>query len=499
MKKWLFVMVVILTAALFQGNETVFADQAVIQTDNMNVRSGPGTNHDSIGKVHTNESYTIVDKKGDWLKIKWNGKTGWVAAWLTKVKTDSASPGGTVYTTKYDYLRIRSDAGLNGTIKGHLMKGDQVQAQDKTGKWVLITHSGIKGWVHSDYLTTKSVKKESSSTTGSNSSDQTVKGKVKVGTDVLNVRSQGSLQGKVLTQIQRGQTYEYIGEQNRWIHIKWGNGKTGWVAGWLVNKVEDNSSTKADTSITLSYNGTNIRSGPSTNDKILGRAHKGDQFQVLSKEGQWYKISYSGKTAYVAGWIVEESGKGSQTATPVSSGSLNGKTIMIDAGHGGRDPGAIGRNNSLEKNLTLSTAQKLKNQLESKGAKVLMTRTKDEYISLSIRSYYAKRSDADAFVSLHLNSAPSGVTARGINTFYYHSKDKGLATSVQNSVVDFTGLNNRGILNGNFHVLRENNKPAVLVELGFISDAREEQTVRTNQYQEKASQGITQGLINYFK
>lgn len=63
MKKWLFVMVVILTAALFQGNETVFADQAVIQTDNMNVRSGPGTNHDSIGKVHTNESYTIVDKK----------------------------------------------------------------------------------------------------------------------------------------------------------------------------------------------------------------------------------------------------------------------------------------------------------------------------------------------------------------------------------------------------------------------------------------------------
>lgn len=507
MKKGLFIFILLLGAFVTYESDRVYADQAIVQVDHLNVRTGPSTNYDRIGQVQKNQSYAIVEAKGNWLKIKWNGKTGWVAKWLTKVKTESKASASS-YTSKYDYLRIRSTAGLDGKIKGYLMKGDRVQPQGTRGKWFLIKKGNIEGWVHGDYLTKNSSSNSSSDSKEKGTKETSANGKVKVGTAVLNVRSGNSTKGKILTQVRKGQVYEYIAKKDRWYKIKYDKGKTGWVAGWLVNETSTNSDSSSgsetnhansETYVSLDYNSTNIRNGPSTNHKVVGRAHKGDRFDVITKEGQWYKIDYKGKEAYVAGWIVKEQKESSDPTPTTPSGSLKGKTIMVDAGHGGRDSGAIGRSSSYEKNLTLDTAYLLKKELENQGAKVLMTRTKDEYISLSIRSYYAKSSNADAFLSLHYNSAPLNIAATGINSYYYHSKDQKLASSIQSFMISHTGLRNRGAKKGNFHVIRENNKPAVLLELGFLSDAREEQTLRTSSYQKRVSQGITEGLIHYFK
>ncbi|WLR46168.1 N-acetylmuramoyl-L-alanine amidase [Halobacillus litoralis] len=501
MKKGIIFFIFILGVLSFYETPSVYADKAVIQVDHLNVRTGPGTNYDRIGKVHTRETYMILDKKDDWLKIQRSGKDGWVAKWLTKVKADQVTAER--HYSKYDYLRIRSAPNLDGKIEGYLMKGDVVEPKKKDGKWVYVQKGSTKGWVHGDYLTkqnseTHEPPKEKEADEGPSS---TVKGKVKVGTAVLNVRSENSTRGRILTIIRKGETYEYIAKKDRWYQIKYSSGNTGWVAGWLVNETDNdqtNTPASKNTYVSLNYNGTNLRSGPSTNYKIVGRGHKGDRFEVLSKEGQWYKISYNSKTAYVAGWIVEEVNQESASTAPATSNSLKGKTIMIDAGHGGRDPGAVGRSGSFEKTLTLDTAFLLKSQLESKGAKVLMTRTNDQYISLSIRSFQSNRSNADAFISLHYNAAPLNIIARGLNSYYYSPNDKALADALQTSLVSQTRLRDRGTKKGNFHVIRENNKPSVLLELGFLSDAREEQTVKTRSYQMKASQGITEGLINYF-
>ncbi|WP_146812753.1 SH3 domain-containing protein [Halobacillus faecis] len=501
MKKGIIFFIFILGVLSFYETPSVYADKAVIQVDHLNVRNGPGTDYDRIGKVHTGETYTILEEKDNWLKIKRSGKDGWVAKWLTKVKAEQATSGS--YSSKYDYLRIRSAPNLDGKIEGYLMKGDVVEPKKKDGKWVYVQKGNTKGWVHGDYLTKDNRETHEPPKEKEADEDQssTVKGTVKVGTAVLNVRSDNSTRGRILTTIRKGETYEYIAKKDRWYQIKYSSGKTGWVAGWLVNETDNNQTntpTSKNTYVSLSYNGTNLRSGPSTNYKIVGRGNKGDRFEIISKEGQWYKISYNSKTAYVAGWIVEEVNHESVSTAPKTSNSLKGKTIMIDAGHGGRDPGAVGRSGSYEKTLTLDTAFILKSQLESNGAKVLMTRTNDEYISLSIRSFHSNRSNADAFISLHYNAAPVNVIASGLNSYYYSSKDKALADSLQASIVAHTGLRDRGTKKGNFHVIRENNKPSVLLELGFLSDAREEQTVKTRSYQTKASQGITEGLIHYF-
>lgn len=509
-KKAFFLLLILFTAFLWGQKSPVQADTAIIKVDYLNIRTGPGTDHQRIGQVHSNQRYSIIEEKNNWLKIKWNGKEAWVAKWLTNVQKDKKPTVTNSYSSKVDYLRIRSEAGLHGSIKGYLMKGDLVSAGQKKGNWIFIEDGQVKGWVHSGYMTKKESNieppsqpaKETPQKKPETAADLPTKGKIKVGTAILNVRSQGSTKGNVMTQIRKNQVYDYINEQDRWVQIKLEDGRIGWVAGWLVNKVKDQPETNpatpsTSTLVSLQYNGTNLRSGPSTSYEIVGKGNKGEEYKVINKQGQWYQILYGNRKAYVAGWIVTELEKEHKESS-IITGSLKGRTIMIDAGHGGKDSGAVGRAGTYEKTLTLATSKKLKQLLESKGAKVLMTRDEDEYYALNIRTIYANRANIDAFISIHYNSAPWHVVASGVSSYYYHNRDKNLASSIQSEIALQTGLKNRGIHYGNFHVIRETKKPSVLLELGFVSDAREEQTIRSSQYQKKVSEGIVKGLINYF-
>ncbi|MFG6148413.1 SH3 domain-containing protein [Halobacillus sp. B23F22_1] len=492
MKGWL-ALLFILTGLIWVMPATAHADTADVQVNNLNVRSGPSLSDSVLGKVQKNESYSVVDKKRDWIKIKWNNKTGWVANWLVQIKKDES------VVSKVNYLRVRSKGSLTASVRGYLMKNEKVTKVGEAGSWIEIDRSkGSSGWVHKDYLSTYNSGQSNNKQASTNS--QTSLGKVNVATAVLNVRSKPTTNSSILQQVRKGSSFEYLEEKQGWYKIKRNGNKTGWVAGWLVTKNNSSSSqpkAEEETKVTMQYNATNLRSGPSTNYKILGRANKGDKFNVISKEGKWYKISYKNSHAYVAGWIVDEDN--SSTPTPVSSSSLSGKTIVVDAGHGGFDPGAIGRSGTYEKTLTLQTAQKLKATLERNGADVVMTRANDSYLSLSARTALSNASKGDAFISVHYNSVPQSIKATGINTYFYSSNTRKLASNVQSGVTQATGLRDRGIRQGNFHVIRANNKPSIMVELGFISDADEEKVVKSSNYQSKASQGITNGLIQYFK
>lgn len=193
-----------------------------------------------------------------------------------------------------------------------------------------------------------------------------------------------------------------------------------------------------------------------------------------------------------------------------TSGGLSGKIITLDPGHGGSDSGAIAADGYMEKQVTLPIALKLKKVLEAKGATVYMTRTDDHDVygpyasgpdELQARSDVANNNRADVFISIHIN-AFNNPSVGGIATYYYDktSYDSKLATAIQNQIAYEKGFGgDRGIQLGNLYVLRHTLMPAVLVELGFISNPSEEALLKTEATQQNFADEIAAGLETYFR
>lgn len=177
--------------------------------------------------------------------------------------------------------------------------------------------------------------------------------------------------------------------------------------------------------------------------------------------------------------------------------------VWVDAGHGGSDPGAIGPNGLQEKNITLAVARKLAIVLLDKGYEVGTTRHLDEFVSLSERCRRANACAADTFVSVHCNAA-AVPTANGVETFHHPTSRKGiqLAKLIQAELVAATGLRDRcapgGAKYANFQVLRDTAMPAVLAELGFISNPTEEQLLASEDFQMTCAEAIVRGIDAYF-
>ena len=181
---------------------------------------------------------------------------------------------------------------------------------------------------------------------------------------------------------------------------------------------------------------------------------------------------------------------------PTGNGSIKGLTIVVDAGHGGHDSGAPGQK-SLEKTHALDIAKRLKKYLQNMGAKVLMTRDDDTFISLEGRVSYANSHKADIFISCHLNSYTG--SSAGTETYYYTPQSKNLAYEVQKSLDAASGLPNRGVKSARFYVIRHTTMPSVLTESCFISNPQEEALVMQPSYRDKLARGMAQGIANYVK
>ena len=214
--------------------------------------------------------------------------------------------------------------------------------------------------------------------------------------------------------------------------------------------------------------------------------------------------------------------------------------IVVDAGHGGKDPGAIGPDNIQEKEVTLQMAMKLAAKLRSElGVKVLMTRTDDTFIELQERTAFANRVGADLFISLHANASPDA-HAYGLETYFLNlsknneaaavaARENGtalddvnnleailfdlmanakinessrLAAEVQQALVAglrprFSHIKDLGVRQGPFHVLLGATMPSVLVETAFISNIREEKRLKSMKYQEQVAAAIVNGVKSY--
>ncbi|ASN03952.1 N-acetylmuramoyl-L-alanine amidase [Virgibacillus necropolis] len=334
-----------------------------------------------------------------------------------------------------------------------------------------------------------------------------------VGTSSLHVRIAPSHDAEILGQLTTGDQVVVFNEQHGWVQTYYG-GKTAWVASQYLYPVEN---TKQDSSLTISEtvtvntNGVYVRSGPSTDDSIIGFATSGDTYTKIKTANDWHKVMLQdGSFGWIAAWLtdtytpesVPKSEPKSTTKEPQNkpkqsgNGSLEGYTIVLDPGHGGNDPGAIGFNGVLEKDLTLSIAEKIAQYLRDAGATVELTRADDQYLSLEERTQFSSLFQTDAFISLHYNAYPF-IAVNGIGTYYYES-GKGLASSIQKKIGQQVALQDRGVHYGNFHVLRENSDLSVLVELGFITNPNDLFTIQTSAYQNNVAQAITDGVKKYF-
>lgn len=183
---------------------------------------------------------------------------------------------------------------------------------------------------------------------------------------------------------------------------------------------------------------------------------------------------------------------------------LDGKLIVIDPGHGGYDLGA--RMFSVdEKSLALSTALLTKKYLQEKGYRVVLTRSRDIFISLEKRAAIANDTKGLLFVSIHFNAA-SNPSAKGVEVFYHLSQDKlrashskKLAAKVLEKIVQKTTAENRGVKEGKFFVIRETKMPAILVEAGFMTNPDELHLLKDIHYREKIAKGIVEGVELYFR
>jgi N-acetylmuramoyl-L-alanine amidase len=196
--------------------------------------------------------------------------------------------------------------------------------------------------------------------------------------------------------------------------------------------------------------------------------------------------------------------QGSYEASSSVSTSALKPLIVLDAGHGGTDEGAK-VNAFMEKKLSLTATILVKKHLEEMGYRVIMTRSRDVYLPLPRRVSIANKTKGSLFVSVHFNSSPS-TEAQGIEIFYFDSKElwrtrasKRLANCILGRIISQTDAHSRGIKQGNFHVIRETDMPAVLVEGGFMTNREERGKLREREYLDKLAVGIALGIDKYMR
>ena len=326
---------------------------------------------------------------------------------------------------------------------------------------------------------------------------------VKVNTDNLNVRSTSVFEGNnIVGKVHTGHIFNVYFEGPDYYKVEY-NGEYAYIAKRYADKIvsEDKPSTPAPTPPATTaktigvatVNSLNIRAQATVNSASIAVINRDTKVDVLSISGAWVKVSYNGKTGYISKTYLR--------LVNTSGSAVAGRIIVIDPGHGGKDPGAVS-NNAVEKQIVFNTASKLKQKLEAAGAVVKMTRTGDTFPSLEERVAYAKNNNGEIFISIHANAASA--SAKGTETFYSKSandnekEDYALAKFINDEIVKNAKMNDRGVKREDYYVIRNLYIPAVLVELGFVTNSEDRAKLTSDAYIEIFAQSIYNGITKYY-
>ncbi len=223
--------------------------EALVSTSYINVRSGPGTNYNVISQAGNGERLPVIEKSGDWLKIRLStGATGWVAGWLVVVQTTGSSPANPsvpsssetaqaekIAVVSGSSVNVRSGPGTTNGIVGQVVQGDSLAVLEQSGEWYRVKLSnGGTGWIAGWLVSIK----QATVTPSTPSSSDTSRGGGRVAVvtgSVVNVRSGPGTSSGIVGQAYQGNNLPVMDQSGEWFSVKLSNGGTGWIAGWLVS------------------------------------------------------------------------------------------------------------------------------------------------------------------------------------------------------------------------------------------------------------------------
>lgn len=396
-------------------------------------------------------------------------------------------------------VNVRLGPGLGYDILTQVQGGSMVNVLDEENEWYKVRlDDGRIGWVASWLINNTEVAASQNLVATINEYS-------------VNLRAENNEQAEVIGSAEAGEVFTLLYEENGWSQIHYNN-QTAWVlselvtitAGTLPNEnttdtTEQVATPTSQDSVVVLQDNVNVRSGPTLQDGVIEVANAGAVYAFQNNIGDFVEVlTNNGETGYIANWLVESSvATTTQTHVPAITTTLSEATIVIDPGHGGADPGAIG-DYMYEKQATVDTAAIIAQKLESVGANVILTRTGDESISLEERAYLSNSYGADLFISIHYDSTPEGVYATGTTTYYYADSDNYVADLINDELSKNLPLPNNGSRFGNFLVLRENAQPAILLELGYMNNPDDVATFNTSHYQNLVADSILNALTDYF-
>lgn len=370
-----------------------------------------------------------------------------------------ADSSGTVYEVGANNLTVRESPDHDSAVVGYLQSGDKVTVfQEKYG-WIQTYYAGQKAWVASQYLYEADNQKESESASESTS------GTITITTDSAHLRTGAGTGNDIAGFASKGDIFSLIDTKDNWIQVDAGDGSPAWVASWVTDQGTkgDHSSGHEESSATTDQS--------TASDDVANTSSNDSDAQAEAAD--------------------------SSSVDTSASESLAGYNIMLDPGHGGKDPGAISLNGENEADIALDITEMVADKLRNEGATVLLTRSSNSFVSLDDRMQINDAYMMDAFISLHLNASTSD--AGGVSTHYYENgPDKQLAQSIQSALDNNTNMRDRGISEDNYHVLRENSTDSVLVELGFITNPYDLETIHNPQNTAGVADAIANGLKDYF-
>ncbi|WP_214786269.1 N-acetylmuramoyl-L-alanine amidase [Exiguobacterium sp. s183] len=390
------------------------------------------------------------------------------------------------YTTTVN-LNLRKMASTSGTILTTIPAGKTVTYISTYGSWYRVSYNGTVGYVSSQYLKTYQPTTVKTYTTTAN----------------LNLRKMASTSGTILTTIPSGKEVIYLSTYGSWYRVSY-NGTIGYVSSQYVKVTSSSTITPDATATYYTTANLNLRKMASTSGTILLTIPSGSAVTYLSTYGSWYRVTYKGVTGYVSSQYVTTSSGGDTDTSQ--------KTVVIDAGHGGNDPGAV-YGSVYEKVIALDMAKRLMSTLTNTyDYNVKLTRSTDMYLSLSERVSLSKSYKADVFVSLHANSSVYSSahghevlvpTTESYTTNPYVSASRSLGSSINQEIGSrISAVQNRGVKYQNVYVVGKNVVPSTLVEYGFISNSNDRAylTNATNRQQmaNATATGIHQFMRSYY-
>jgi len=237
----------------------------------------------------------------------------------------------------------------------------------------------------------------------------------------------------------------------------------------------------------------------SSNTVMIFTVSGGQLYVNTQSIGEVGRVDRTGGQIYVSRSLIQRIRSAMRAYTPTPEPRRMSGTVIIDAGHGGKDPGATSVLGFYEKGINLSVASKVAWLLEQRGLRVKMTRTDDYFVELEDRAAIANDLNADLFVSIHSDSFPKS-SRRGYTIYIAKSassSSRRAASAIARSMSG-TGLNSFGVQTAGYHVLTDTRGPAVLVEMGYLSNRSEAALLRSSSFQNRLAQAVADGISDYF-